>query len=299
LMRLMVSRVEVAIGDQARLGEGPRWDTAARRLLWVDIEGRALHLFDPESGVDRAIPVWSRIGAASWTTAEGTILVALAERLALLSLADQSLSTLLEIPHAGHMRLNDGACDPAGRFWVGSMALAETPAAAALYRFADGMLERIVDGVTLSNGLGWSPDATLMYYVDSPTHRIDLFDYDVDAGTLANRRPFVELERVDGIPDGIAVDDEGGVWLALWGGSSVRRYSADGRLEEVVDVPAAHVTACCFGGDDGRTLFITSAEPDGRLFVVADAGVSGAPATRFQLDGRRTAPSEAEPTSAR
>jgi sugar lactone lactonase YvrE len=298
-MRVMVSRVEVAIGTEAKLGEGPRWDAAVRRLLWVDIEARALHVFDPESGADRAIPVWSRIGAASWTTSDDTVLVALAERLALLSLADESLSTVAEIPHAGHMRLNDGACDPAGRFWIGSMALAETPGAAALYRFANGVLEWVVEGVTLSNGLGWSPDATRMYYVDSPTHRIDVFDYDVEAGTAANRRPFVELEHADGIPDGLTVDDEGGVWLALWGGSCVRRYSADGGLEEVVDVPAAHVTACCFGGDDGRTLFITSAEPDGRLFVVADAGVSGPPATRFQLDALTTAASEADPTSAR
>jgi sugar lactone lactonase YvrE len=237
----MLSRVEVAIGSEAKLGECPRWDAAARRLLWVDIEGRELHVFDPDSGV----------------------------------------------------------CDAAGRFWVGSMALAETPGAAALYRFADRSLESMVDGVTLSNGLGWSPDGTRMYYVDSPTYRIDVFDYDVAAGTAANRRPFVELERADGIPDGVAVDDEGGVWLALWGGSCVRRYSSAGGLEEVVDVPAAHVTACCFGGDDGRSLFITSAEPDGRLFVVENAGVSGRPSSRFQLDALRTAPSEADPTSAR
>lgn len=295
----MVSRVDVAIDAEAKLGEGPRWDAGARRLLWVDIEGRALHVFDPESGVDRAVSVWSRLGAASWTTAEGTVLVAVAERLALLSLADESLTTLAEIPHAGHMRMNDGVCDPAGRFWVGSMALAETPGVAALYRFADGALERVLEGVTLSNGLGWSPDGTRMYYVDSPTYRIDVFDYDVDAGTPANRRPFVEMDRADGIPDGLTVDDEGGVWLALWGGSCVRRYSADGVLEQVVDVPATHVTACCFGREDGRSLFITSAAPDGRLFVLADAGVSGPPAVRFQLPTESTAPSEAEPTSAR
>jgi sugar lactone lactonase YvrE len=279
----MVSRVEVAIGDGAQLGEGPRWDAALRRLLWVDIEGRTLHVFDPVTGDDSALPVWSRVGAASWTTAEGMVLVALAERLALLSLADGSLSTLAEIPHAGHMRLNDGACDPAGRFWIGSMALAETPGIAALYRYADGALERVVDDVSLSNGLGWSPDETLMYYVDSPTYRIDVFDYDVGSGTIANRRPFVELEHAAGIPDGLAVDDEGCVWLALWGGSSVRRYSPEGALEHVVDVPATHVTACAFGGEDRRSLFITSAAPDGRLFVVEDAGVAGPPATRFEL----------------
>ena len=107
----MVSRVDVAIRSDALLGEGPRWDSATRRLLWVDIEGRAVHVSDPASGADRAILVPSRVGAAAWTTNEGSVLVALADRLALLDLADESLTTLVEIPHAGHMRLNDGACE--------------------------------------------------------------------------------------------------------------------------------------------------------------------------------------------
>jgi sugar lactone lactonase YvrE len=227
------------------------------------------------------------------------VLVALADRLALLDLADESLRTLVEIPHAGHMRMNDGVCDPLGRFWVGSLALAETPGVAVLYRYADGVLDRVLEDVTLSNGIGWSPDGTQMYYVDSPTQRIDVFDYDVAAGTVAGRRPFVAIDEADGVPDGLAVDDEGGVWLALWGGRAVRRYEADGALDRVVDVPAERVTACCFGGDDGRSLFITPAAPDGNVYVT-DAGVSGPPARRFQLaEGPRTAPSEAEPTSAR
>ncbi|NUR78075.1 MAG: SMP-30/gluconolactonase/LRE family protein [Thermoleophilia bacterium] len=294
----MVSRVEVAIRSDALLGECPRWEPVSRRLLWVDIEGRALHVSDPARGEDQAIPLWSRIGAASWTTADDTILVALADRLALLQLADNSLRTLTEIPHAGHMRLNDGACDAAGRFWVGSMALAETAGVAALYRYADGVLERVLERVTLSNGLGWSPDGTRMYYVDSLEYRIDVFDFDLESGTISDRRQFAAIDRSDGIPDGLALDDEGGVWLALWGGRAVRRYDAEGRLDYVVDVPAQNVTACGFGGDDRRSLFITTAAPDGSVFV-ADAGVAGPPPRPFQLTGRSTAPSEAEPTSAR
>jgi sugar lactone lactonase YvrE len=298
MMVRMVARVDVAIRSDALLGECPRWDPVSRRLLWVDIEGRALHLSDPASGEDRALPLWSRVGAASWTTADDTILVALADRLALLGLADDSLRTLVEIPHAGHMRLNDGACDAAGRFWVGSMALAETPGVAALYRYADGVLDRVLERVTLSNGLGWSPDGTRMYYVDSPSYRIDVFDFDVGSGTVSDRRPFVAVDRPDGIPDGLAVDDEGGVWLALWGGRAVRRYGADGTLDRVVDVPAENVTACGFGGDDRRSLFITTAAPDGSVFVT-DAGVAGPPPHPFHVTGSSTAPSEAEPTSAR
>jgi sugar lactone lactonase YvrE len=293
----MVARVEVALRVGAQLGEGPRWDRATARLLWVDIEGRAVHVWDARSREDRAIAVWSRVGCASWTDRDDVVLVGLAERLALLDLRDESLATLVEIPHAGHMRLNDGACDPRGRFWVGSMALDESRDLAALYRYADGVLDRVVERVSLSNGLGWSPDATLMYYVDSLTQRIDVFDYDVDSGAISGRRAFATIAARDGIPDGIAVDDDGGVWVALWGGRSVRRYSPAGELVSVVDVPAENVTACCFGGDDRRSLFVTTAAPAGDVYVV-DAGVTGAAATPFAL-GRSGAPSDADPTSAR
>src|SRR3954469_426009 len=184
----MLARVEVAVPAAARLGEGPRWNPGRERLLWVDIEGRAVHVSDPSTGADRAIPVWSRVGCASWTTEPGGGLVALADRLALLDLRDESLRTLVDVPHPGHMRTNDGICDAAGRFWVGSMALDETPGAAALYRYADGALERVLDGLALSNGIGWSPDARLMYYVDSGERRFDVFDFDLERGTLADRR---------------------------------------------------------------------------------------------------------------
>ncbi|NUT55158.1 MAG: SMP-30/gluconolactonase/LRE family protein, partial [Thermoleophilia bacterium] len=185
--------MDVAIPAQALLGEGPRWDARSRRLLWVDIEGRALHVFDPASGHDRDLPLGSRVGSAA-PMDSGGVLVALADRLAVVDLDDGSTRTLVEIPHGKGMRLNDGACDPAGRFWVGSMALDETPGAAALYRFSHGSgLDRVLDGVTLSNGLGWSRDGTTMYYVDSPTYRIDAFDVDVAAGEISGRRQWVAI----------------------------------------------------------------------------------------------------------
>jgi len=291
----MLARVDVAIPAAARLGEGPRWNPHTERLLWVDIEGRAVHVSDPATGDDRAIPVWSRVGCASWTTDESTVLVALADRLALLDLRDESLTTLVEVPHAGHMRTNDGICDPAGRFWVGSMALDESPGVAALYRYADGVLERVLHGLTLSNGIGWSPDTRLMYYVDSGERRLDVFDFDLEHGTLAGRREFAEVEHAAGIPDGLAVDDEGCVWLALWGGHAVRRYAPDGELLDALDVPAEKVTACCFGGADRRSLFITTAEPDGNVYVT-QAGVSGSAARFFHASSGT--PPDAEPASA-
>jgi sugar lactone lactonase YvrE len=280
--------VEVAIDARAELGEGPRWDDATERLLWVDIEGRSLHVFDPETGDDRAITLDNRVGVGQ-PMSDGRVLVALADRLAALDLEDESVETLVPMPHGPRLRLNDGNCDPQGSFWVGSLELEFAPGTASLYRY-DGELREVLTGVTISNGIGWSPDGTLMYYVDTRTHGVDAFDFD---GLPTGRRRFATIERA-GWPDGLAVDDEGGVWVALWGGSAVRRYAPDGTLDEVIEVPALNVTACCFGGRGRNRLFITTAAPDGRMYVT-DVAVTGPPAQPFQS----TAPSEAEPTSRR
>jgi sugar lactone lactonase YvrE len=286
--------VDVAVRANAKLAEGPRWDAAGRRLLWVDIEGRELHVL--ERGEDRAIAFDEMVCAAA-PTSGGTMLVALADRLALLDLADESVRTLVRLPHGPALRSNDGACDAAGRFWIGTMGLDHTPGAGALYRY-DGALERVLDEVTLSNGIGWTQDNTRMYYIDSPVQRVDLFDFELASGGVDDRRPFVSIDESDGIPDGLTVDDEGGVWVALYGGSCLHRYDESGHLDAVLEVPAENVTSCCFGGDDGRSLFVTTAAPDGNVYVT-QPGVSGPPAHVFHVGGTRTAPSDAEETSAR
>jgi sugar lactone lactonase YvrE len=286
--------VEIAVRANAKLAEGPRWDAATRRLLWVDIEGCELHVH--ESGKDRAIAFDATVGAAAATTGDAA-LVALADRLALVDLADESVRTLVRLPHGPAVRANDGACDAAGRFWIGTMGLDETPGAGALYRY-DGSLQRMLDGVTLSNGIGWTSDDTRMYYIDSTTYRVDVFDFELALGQLGERRPFVSIDRSVGIPDGLTIDDEGGVWVALYGGSCVHRYDERGRLDAVLEVPAENVTSCCFGGDDGRSLFVTTAAPDGNVYVT-QPGISGPPAHVFHAGGTRTAPSEADDTSAR
>jgi sugar lactone lactonase YvrE len=286
--------VEIAVRANAKLAEGPRWDAVRRRLLWVDIDGCELHVL--ASGEDRGIGLGAMVGAAAPTTGRA-VLVALADRLALVDLADESMHTLVRLPHGPALRTNDGACDAAGRFWIGTMALDLTPGAGALYRY-DGKLQRVLQGVTLSNGLGWSPGDTRMYYIDSTEYRVDAFDFDLASGDLEERRPFVSIDESVGIPDGLTVDDEGGVWVALYGGSCVRRYDERGRLDAVLEVPAENVTSCCFGGDDGRSLFVTTAAPDGNVYVT-QPGVGGPPAHVFHAGGTSTAPSDAEDTSAR
>lgn len=284
--------MEVALRLDAALGEGPRWDAAGERLLAVDIEGRVLHRFHPATGEHRALELGERIGVAT-PVEGGGLLLALQSRLALLDEATDTLETLVELPHGGDVRANDGACDPAGRFFVGTMALDERPGGGALYRYsARGGLERVLGAVTLSNGLGWSPDGRRMYYVDSPTYRVDVFAFDAASGAPADRGPFARIAEEDGIPDGLAVDDEGGVWVALYGGGAVRRYEPDGALDRVLEVPATNVTACCFGGENGRSLFVTSArqglgetelarEPLAGSVFVTDAGVAGPAARPF------------------
>jgi sugar lactone lactonase YvrE len=255
--------------DDAVLGEGPRWDAEAGRLLWVDIEGGFLHAGD--STIEGGAMVCA---VAPW--AGDTVLVALADALAAVDVAVGSVRRLAEIPHGRPgLRCNDGACDPAGRFWIGTMALDESPGAGALYRYdVDGTLHTVLDGVSMSNGLGWDAGGRLMYYVDSPTQRIDLFDFDVASGALARRRPFAVIPEADGIPDGLAVDDEGGIWVALHGGGEVRRFDPDGGLSGRVEMPVPKVTACCFAGS---RLFVTAR--DG-LYAL-DVPYSGPPARPF------------------
>src|SRR5262249_42604586 len=153
------------------------------RLLWVDIEGETLHAYD---GRDLSVPVGAMLGSCA-PCDDGDVLLSLQDRLALLS-----GETLVDFPWPSDVRANDGACDPSGRFWGGSMALDERPGAAALYRWDGRELVQQLDGLTIANGIGWSPDATLMYYIDTPTKRVDVFDYD---GEISNRRPFVHIDR--------------------------------------------------------------------------------------------------------
>jgi sugar lactone lactonase YvrE len=270
--------VELLIRANAKLAEGPRWWNG--RLYWVDIEGAKLYVWE------RAIPLDAMVGAVA-PVDERRVLVALADRLALLDLETERTETLCPIPHAPDVRANDGACDAEGRFWFGTMALDERPGGGAFYRY-DGELVRVFDEITISNGVGWLSDGR-MVYVDSPTGRVDV----VEDG---ERRPFAYVEG--GFPDGLAVDDEDGVWIAVWGGHAVHRYDVQGRVDAVLDVPAENVTACCFGGDDGRSLYVTTAAPDGNVYV-AQPGVGGAPANVFHAGGNRTAPFDADDTSAR
>jgi sugar lactone lactonase YvrE len=285
--------IDVALDVRAELGEGPIWDRARGTLLFVDIPRGELHEFTPTSRAHRVVAVGQPIGVVT-PTVKGDWLLGGRDGFLRLDPATgvARLVARVEGDRAGN-RFNDGYCDARGRFWAGTMSMAHEPQQGALYRFdPDGRVTRMVEQITTSNGIDWSPDARTMYYVDTGTRRIDAFDFDVTAGRISNRRPFVAIPERDGKPDGLIVDAEGCVWLALWGGGAIRRYAPDGHLDRTVALPVTHPTKCAFGGPDLSDLFITSAreplsdaeraaQPDAGSVLHCRPGVLGRPVTPF------------------
>jgi sugar lactone lactonase YvrE len=257
---MSAAAVELVLDARAELGEGPRWDACAQRLLWVDIMRGRVHSFMPAKAACRSVDVHRPVGALAGA-ADGGVVLAVAGGFARLDWDSGQVRMLATVEgDRPQNRMNDGACDSAGRFWAGTMALDERPHAGALYRLdADLTVHTMLTEVTISNGIDWSLDGRRMYYVDSPTRRIDVFDFDARTGAIADRRPFVEIPAEAGIPDGITVDAAGFVWLALWGGAALHRYAPDGGRERIVPLPVSHPTSCAFGGPDLDELYVTSA----------------------------------------
>lgn len=278
-------RAEQLTGPVAFHAEGPVWSGSWGGLRWVDmLAGDVLSL--GADGTVRRRSVGDVVAALRPRRGGGAVIAV--ERGFVLEDADGALTALDPVWSDPGVRMNEGGCDPDGRFWCGSMAYDQRPGAATLHRLdPDGSVHAVLEGVTISNGLEWSPDGSLAYYDDTATHRTDVFDYDGAAG-LTGRRPFVRFAD-DQNPDGLTVDAEGGVWVALFGGGAVHRYSPEGRLDAVVELPTAQVTACTFGGTDLDELFVTTSRegmgPDddpvaGSLFSVAP-GVRGLPVRPF------------------
>ncbi|WP_137991766.1 SMP-30/gluconolactonase/LRE family protein [Streptomyces vilmorinianum] len=277
-------RIEVAVREQADLGEGPTWDPAAGRLIWVDILGSRVHTYSPSSGRRTVMATEQHVGAAK-PRAGGGLVVNLRDGIGRYA-EDGTFSWLLRDPVPGR-RGNDAAVAPDGALWAGTMRYDEAPGGGNLVRLApDGTAVEVLPEVTVSNGIGWSPDGSLLYYIDSPTRRIDVCPADAELST--HRRPFVTLEPAAGFPDGLTVDADGCVWVALWDGAQIRRYTPRGELDRTLTLPVRRPTACAFGGPGLRDLYITTARTgltrphplSGSLLVLPDAG-QGLPGTPF------------------
>lgn len=253
-------RADLLVADAGDLCEGPCWDERTGTLVWVDILAGAVHVVDPRTAEHSTHPLQMPVGAVAPRRRGGW--VAAVER-GFLFLDDAWQPTGAVIAAPGQppgTRFNDGACDPRGDFWAGTLAYDGTPRVAALYRLeADGCVREVLSGVTNSNGIAWSPDGATMYYVDTGLGTVDSFDVNPVTGTVSGRATLIRITEGDGLPDGLTVDAEGHLWLALWGGGCVRRYTPSGALEAVVELPVALVTSVAFGGSELDELYITTA----------------------------------------
>ena len=278
-------RAEQVTGPLVYHGEGPVWFPGWGGLRFVDMLAGDVVTLLPDGTLDRQHV--GEVAAVVRPRAGGGAVIGVERGFALQD-PDGKIRHLPELWDDEGVRMNEGGCDPDGRFCCGSMAYDQTEGAGKLYRLdAEGTVEVVLEGVTISNGLEWSPDGSLAYYNDTPTGIIWVFDYDRTSG-LTNRRPFATPPGPGG-PDGLTVDGEGGVWSALYGGGAVVRYSPDGALEERIEVPTPKVSACTFGGESLDQLFITTSQEDvdtdadalaGSLFV-AEVGVRGRPVRPF------------------
>lgn len=275
-------RAEVALPARAELGEGPTWDSGTRSLLWVDIVAGKVHRFRPDLGTDAAAETGTSVGSVG-LRAGGGLVLSLADGLALASAGQvrAALPTDARPPapggrHAGtvlgyeripgleiegeKVRFNEGKADPEGRFLAGTMHWEEREPIGSLYQLGpDGQASTLLDGITVANGLDFTDDRRTMYYIDSAAGGVDAFDRDPETGRLSGRRRVAGVRAGGGTPDGMTLDADGCLWVAVWGGGEVRRFSPDGRLIGVVEVPARQVTSAAFGGERLDELFITTA----------------------------------------
>ncbi len=287
-----MSSVIAATNGTYQLAEGPLWDAARQRLLWVDIVGGIVlegALDEDRIAVIRQHHFDQMVGAVA-TAADGTLLVAAQQRLIIVRPDGSRADGVRIIPAGERRRLNDGGTDPAGRFLVGSLSLAGPSRSEVLVRWErDGRVTTLDTDLTLSNGLAWSVDGTLMYSVDTERGTVFVREYDVETGDVGERRTHLRLE--DGYPDGITIDAAGHLWVAIWGAGEARRYAPDGTVTDVVPVPARNTSSVALAGPDLRTLVITTAaaspsdtgpaQPDaGRLFTARTA-VPGIPVTAW------------------
>ena len=283
--------VEIVHAARATLGEGPAWDAKSLTLYWVDILEKRIHFH--RNGEDGFFQLEEMPGCLA-PCKDGTLIVAARASIFKLDPATGKQTSLASITEPASNRFNDGKCGPDGRFLAGTMDMHEKATSGALYSFDGKIVTRLLDGVRISNGLAWSPDYRIFYYIDTPTREVRAFDYDLASGDIANMRVAFTVPETLGWPDGMTSDTRGDLWIGMWGGACVTRWNPDtGELLGQINVPARNVTCTVFGGEKMDELYITSActgseaasstgsRYDGGLFRVRTQ-VSGMPTFEFE-----------------
>jgi len=283
----MEDELEVVFTPSPRvvLGEGPSWHERKQILYWIDIRGKLLFIYDAKTKTNQSIPLDQYIGCVV-PAKNNELLLALEKGIHSYDTESKTLKKIFDPEEDKPLnRFNDGKIDPVGRFYAGTLEIAEKngPLGALYVMGSDRTMTRVVDKVEVSNGLAWTSDNKTVYFIDSPTKKVDAFDYDITTGNFSNRRKVIDI--VDGYPDGMTIDNEDMIWVAHWNGSKITRWNPKtGALLRTVQVPVSKVTSCCFGGPKLDQLYITTAsyESDtskeplaGSLFILKNPGVTG------------------------
>lgn len=293
-------RVKVVCKQKCGLGEGPVWDASRQLICWLDIINGEIHEWSVDSKSLNTIPVYQMIGALA-ICSDGNYIVALKNGLGFVDRQDGKITLRADTEkHLPNNRFNDGKCDPAGRFWAGTMSLSEAPGAGNLYMLdSDGTVTKKIGNTTISNGMAWSLDCKTFYFIDTPTFSVSAHDYDMKSGALSNKRTVIDIPQKEGAPDGMTIDNEGMLWIAHWGGWQVTRWNPyTGKKLTSIALPASRITSCTFGGRSLEDLYITSAKVGlsnqelkqqplaGSLFVIPNCGYKGLPAFQFSIKSK-------------
>lgn len=258
------SNMELVIDSKSGLGEGAFWNYKTGVLMWIDISGKILNIYNPKTGFNKEMFTGQMVGTVV-PEESGLLLVALQNGIYQLD-PQSGGKTLIADPEENipTNRFNDGKCDPAGRFWAGTMDLDLKSGLGALYRLdPDSTIHTMIENVSISNGIVWSLDFKKMYYIDSPTQKVMTYDYNNETGEITNPVTAFEIPVETGLPDGMTIDAEGNLWVALYGGAAVGCWNPEtGELLRKIDVPAKNITSCAFGDDDLGTLYITTARQE-------------------------------------
>lgn len=257
--------VQLVYETPSKLGEGAIWNYKTNELYWIDIEGKKLHIYQPEKNINKSINMPCRIGTVVPTKKVNKAVIALEDGIYIVDTKTDELSVLSDVESdIVENRFNDGKCDPNGNLWVGSMHFAQSKPNANLYKINElGKATKMLDNITISNGIVWSKDAKTMYYIDTPTKKIRAFDFDNNTSTISNERVVVKVDEKDGYPDGMTIDENDMLWVGMWNGNAVAQFNPKtGALVQKIQVPAHNVTSCAFGSENLDELYITTASVD-------------------------------------
>ncbi|WP_227990552.1 SMP-30/gluconolactonase/LRE family protein [Flavisolibacter ginsenosidimutans] len=285
----------VVLEHQCQLGEGPVWDFEKRIIIWIDILKGEIHEHSPVEKWHRVLPVREMIGSVALCK-DGDFIAALQSGFAFINRSSGEIKKIIDPEeHLSGNRFNEGKCDPARRFFAGTMSLSKQQKQGSFYMLkADGSVEKKLENLSVPNGMAWSLDHQTFYQIDSPISEVRSYDYDIGTGNFSNKKVIINIPKEDGVPDGMTIDNEGMLWIAHWNGWQISRWNPHtGRKLGSVSLPVANVTSCTFGGDELNDLYITSARAGltetelneqplaGSVFVLKNSGYKGEEAFVF------------------